>query len=99
MIRTGNAVVSKVTVAQGVSGNRVGRQALVPIAAAVANVGSRDGKSVGNRHHVSVNSDNHDHNHIQEVILRNNHNRELPAITHRLEQPVNRRQQPEARRQ
>ena len=57
------------------------------ITSAVADAGSR----VSNRQHVRDNGDNHDHNHIEEVIHSNNDNHRFPVITDRLEQAVNRR--------
>ena len=55
----------------------------MPVASAIS--------AVGNRQRVSDNHDNHNHNHIQEVINGNNEHPAFAAVADRLEQPVNRR--------
>lgn len=82
----GNGDVSKV--AQQAAGIGVKGQAIVPITGAVAAVGNR----VSNRENVSDNGDNlkRKHNHGEEVIDSHQDHRESPAVTGRLEQPVNR---------
>ena len=57
------------------------------ITGAVAAAGNR----VSNGQHFKDKGDNHDHNHIEEVIHSNNDQHEFPVITGRLEQAVNRR--------
>ena len=63
------------------------RQAVAPITGAVAAVDNR----VGNGQHVRDKGDNHDHNHIEEVIHSTNEYHEFRVISGRLEQTVNRR--------
>ena len=79
-----NGTVSRV--ARGAAGIG-GRRAAVAITGAVAGGGNR----VSNGQHVKDRGDNHDHNHIEEVIHSNNDQHEFPVITDRLEQAVNRR--------
>ena len=64
-----------------------GRRAAVAISGAVADGGNR----VSNGQDVTDKGDNHDHNHIEEVIHSNNEQHEHPVIKGRLEQAVNRR--------
>ena len=61
-------------------------RAVAPITSTVADVGNR----AGNGQHVSDSGDNYDHDYVEEVIHSNNVNHEFPALTDRLEQPVNR---------
>ena len=80
----GNGVVSNAAQrAAGIGGNR---RAVVPIANAVAIVGNRG----SDRKKVSDKGDNHNSNHIEEVIHSNNEHPGFPVITGRLEQPANR---------
>ena len=84
---TGNGTVSGVALVGTIIGGK--RQAVAPIACAVADVGNR----VSNGQHVRDSADNHelDHNDIEEVIHSNNERHEHPVNLGRLEQPVNRR--------
>ena len=49
------------------------------------------GNRVSNGQHVKDKGDNHDHNHIEEVIHSNNDHRDYPVIMGRLDHPVSRR--------
>ena len=63
------------------------RRAAVAITGTVAAVGNW----ASNGQHVRDKGDNHDHNHIKEVIHSNNDQHDFPVIAGRLEQAVNRR--------
>ena len=80
-----SGVVSRV--ARGAAVVRAKRQPAAPITGAVAGGGNR----VSNGQHAKDKGDNHDHNHIEEVIHSNSEHQEFPVITDRLEQAVNRR--------
>ena len=82
---TDDGVVSRV--ARGVTGIGGKRRAVVSITSDIADGGNR----VCNGQNVIDIGDNHDHNHIEEVIHSNNDQHEFPVITARLEQAVNRR--------
>ena len=88
-VRTGNGVVSGVAQRVAVIGVKLQAQALVPIATAVSAVDDR----ADIRQNVGYNGYDHDNNHnpVEEVIYSNDHHRGFPAITGRLEQPLNRR--------
>ncbi len=86
LVRAGNGDVSNAALPVAEIGAK--RQVMGPITGAIVAVGDL----VDNRQHVSDNDDNGDnYNYIEEVIHSENDDLEFPAVTGRLERPVNRR--------